>query len=392
MNGDLKSLRGSAAIAGVATFGCGEAHGFTEMEILARSARAAVADAGLKMSDIDGLCTASVMSTMWPMPVTEYLGINPRFVNGTMVGGSSFIAHLLPAMMALQAGQCNAVLVCYGSNQRTASFSRADVAKARRVMDPQPYETPYEPMQPLSAYALAASRHMHQYGTTRRHLAEVAVAARGWAQLNPEAFMRDPLSIDDVLKARMISDPFSVRDCCLVTDGGGAFVLVRAERAKDLPKKPVYVLGNGTAMWHRQISAMPDLTVTAASQSGKEAYAMAGLAPKDIDTVQVYDAFTINTILFLEDLGFCKKGEGGAFVENGGIAPGGRLPVNTNGGGLSCVHPGMYGIFVLIEAVRQLRGECGERQVAGAKTAIAHGNGGTLSSQSTAILGTADTL
>ena len=392
MNGDLKSLRGSAAIVGVATFGCGEAHGFTEMEILARSARAAVADAGLKMSDIDGLCTASVMSTMWPMPVTEYLGINPRYVNGTMIGGSSFIAHLLPSMLALQSGQCNAVLVCYGSNQRTATFSRADVSKARRVMDPQPYETPYEPMQPLSAYALAASRHMHQYGTTRRHLAEVAVAARGWAQRNPEAFMRDPLSIDDVLKARMISDPFSVRDCCLVTDGGGAFVLVRADRAKDLPKKPVYVLGNGTATWHRQISSMPDLTVTAASQSGEEAYAMAGLTPKDIDTVQVYDAFTINTILFLEDLGFCKKGEGGAFVEGGAIGPGGRLPVNTNGGGLSCVHPGMYGIFVLIEAVRQLRGDCGERQVAGAQTAIAHGNGGTLSSQSTAILGTADTL
>ena len=392
MNGDLKSLRGSAAIVGVATFGCGEAHGFTEMEILARSARAAVADAGLKMSDIDGLCTASVMSTMWPMPVTEYLGINPRYVNGTMIGGSSFIAHLLPSMLALQAGQCNAVLVCYGSNQRTANFSRADVSKARRVMDPQPYETPYEPMQPLSAYALAASRHMHQYGTTRRHLAEVAVAARCWAQRNPEAFMRDPLSIDDVLKARMISDPFSVRDCCLVTDGGGAFVLVRSDRAKDLPKKPVYVLGNGTATWHRQISSMPDLTVTAASQSGKEAYAMAGLTPKDIDTVQVYDAFTINTILFLEDLGFCKKGEGGAFVEGGAIGPGGRLPVNTNGGGLSCVHPGMYGIFVLIEAVRQLRGDCGERQVAGAQTAIAHGNGGTLSSQSTAILGTADTL
>jgi acetyl-CoA acetyltransferase len=309
-----------------------------------------------------------------------------------MVGGSSFIAHLLPAMMALQSGQSNAVLVCYGSNQRTASFSRADVAKARRVMDPQPFETPYEPMQPLSAYALAASRHMHQYGTTRRHLAEVAVAARAWAQLNPEAFMREPLSIDDVLKARMISDPFSVRDCCLVTDGGGAFVLVRADRAKTLPHKPVYVLGNATAMWHRQISSMPDLTVTAAAQSGAEAYTMAGLTAKDIDTVQLYDAFTINTLLFLEDLGFCQKGEGGSFVEGGAIAPGGRLAVNTNGGGLSCVHPGMYGIFVLIEAVRQLRGDCGARQVLGAKTAIAHGNGGTLSSQATAILGVAETV
>ena len=344
------------------------------------------------MSDIDGLCTARVGSTMWSMPVVEYLGIRPTFIDSTMVGGSSFIAHLLPAMHALQSGQCNAVLVCYGSTQRTSTFGRREIAQARRWMDPQPYETPYEPFNPPSAYALATSRHMHQYGTTRRDLAEVAVAARRWAQLNPEAFMRDPLSIDDVLAARMVSDPLSVRDCCLVTDGGGAYVLVRAERAKDLPRPPVYVLGNGTAVWNRQISAMPDLTVTAATQSGREAYAMAGLGAKDMDVVQLYDAFTINTLLFLEDLGFCKKGEAGAFVRDGGIAPGGRLPVNTNGGGLSCVHPGMYGIFALIEAVRQLRGECGARQVAGAQTAIAHGNGGTLSSQSTAVLGTAATL
>ena len=392
MNSALKSLRGSAAIAGVATFGCGEAHGFTEMELLVRSARAAVADAGLKMSDIDGLCTASVGSTMWTMPVVEYLGIRPSFIDGTMVGGSSFIAHLLPAMHALQSGQCKAVLVCYGSTQRTASFGRREIAQARRWMDPQPYETPYEPFNPPSAYALAASRHMHQYGTTRRDLAEVAVAARAWARLNPEAFSRDPLSIDDVLNARMVSDPLSVRDCCLVTDGGGAYVLVRADRAKDLPKKPVYVLGNGTAVWNRQISSMHDLTVTAATQSGRDAYAMAGLGPKDMDMAQLYDAFTINTLLFLEDLGFCKKGEAGAFVQGGGIAPGGHLPVNTNGGGLSCVHPGMYGIFTLIEAVRQLRGEGGDRQVAGAQTALAHGNGGTLSSQSTAIFGTFETL
>ena len=387
MNATLKTLRGSAAIAGVATFGCGEAPGFTDMELLVRSARAAVADAGLKMGDIDGLCTASASATMWAMPVVEHLGINPRYIDGTMIGGSSFIAHLLPAMLALQAGVCNAVLVCYGSAQRTAAFGRKEVVASRRFLDPQPYEHPYEPLLPPSAYALAASRHMHQYGTTRRDLAEVAVAARAWARLNPEAFMRDPLSIDDVLASRMVSDPLSVRDCCLVTDGSGAYVLVRAERAKDLPNKPVYVLGNGTAVWNRQISSMHDLTVTAASQSGADAYAMAGLQAKDIDVVQLYDAFTINTLLFLEDLGFCAKGEGGAFVRDGAIAPGGRLPVNTNGGGLSCVHPGMYGIFALIEAVRQLRGGCGERQVAGATTALAHGNGGTLSSQATAILG-----
>ncbi|MGH8806311.1 MAG: thiolase, partial [Noviherbaspirillum sp.] len=387
MSAALRKLRGSAAIAGVATFGCGEAHGFSDMELLARAAQAAVADAGLKMSDIDGLCTASGGATMWPMPVVEYLGIRPSFIDGTMIGGSSFVAHLLPAMLALQSGQCNAVLVCYGSTQRTAQFGRREMVASRKFLDPQPYEYPYEPMLPLSAYALVASRHMHQYGTTRRHLAEVAVAARAWARMNPEAFMRDPLSIEDVLNARMVSDPLSVRDSCLVTDGGGAYVLVRADRARDLPKKPVYVLGNGTAVWNRQVSSMHDLTVTAATESGSAAYEMAGMTAKDIDIAQLYDAFTINTLLFLEDLGFCKKGEAGAFVENGGIAPGGRLPVNTNGGGLSCVHPGMYGIFTIIEAVRQLRGECGERQVHAARTAIAHGNGGTLSSQSTAILG-----
>jgi acetyl-CoA acetyltransferase len=204
--------------------------------------------------------------------------------------------------------------------------------------------------------------------------------------------MRDPLTVADVLKARMVSDPLTVRDCCLVTDGAGAFVLQRADAARAAPKPTAYVLGTATACTNRQISSMPDLTVTAAKTSGERAFAMAGLAPKDIQVAELYDAFTINTILFLEDLGFCKKGEGGAFVASGAIAPGGSLPVNTNGGGLSCTHPGMYGIFALIEAVQQLRGEGGERQVAGVNLALAHGNGGTLSSQATAILGTAATL
>jgi acetyl-CoA acetyltransferase len=392
MSHELRSLRGSAAIAGVATFGCGETPGFTDMELLARAARAAVADAGLKMSDIDGFCSASASAAMWTLPAIEYLGLNPRYIDGTMIGGSSFIAHLLPAMQAIRSGQCSAVLVCYGSAQRSAAFGRREIVAARRFLDPQPYEHPYEPMLPVSAYALAASRHMHEFGTTREQLADVAVAARAWARLNPEAFMRDPLTREDVLASRMVSDPLSVRDCCLVTDGAGAFVLVSAERAKTLPRKPVYVLGNATAVWNRQISSMHDLTVTAAKQSGKEAFAMAGMAPKDIAVVELYDAFTINTLLFLEDLGFCPKGEAGRFVQDGAIAPGGKLAVNTNGGGLSCVHPGMYGIFALIEAVRQLRGDCGERQVQNAHTAIAHGNGGMLSSQATAILGTAEAL
>ncbi len=388
----LKALRGSAAVTGVGLFGNGEATGFTEIEILARAAHQAVADAGLTMQDIDGLCTASVLSAMWPMPVIEYLGLNPSFVDGTMLGGSSFIAHLMPAMLALAAGQCNAVLVCYGSTQRTGTMNRAAVAAARRQMDPQPYEMPYEPVLPVAAYALAASAHMARYGTTRRQLAQVAVSARDWARLNPDAFDRGPLTVDDVLKARMVASPLTVRDCCLVTDGAGAFVLQRADAARAAPKPAAYVLGTATACWHRQISSLPDLTVTAASQSGAAAFAMAGLAPKDVQVLELYDAFTINTLLFLEDLGFCAKGEAGPLVESGAIGPGGRLPVNTNGGGLSCTHPGMYGIFALIEAVQQLRGEGGARQVPGVQVALAHGNGGTLSSQATAILGTAAAL
>lgn len=384
----LHDLRGQTAVVGVATAGCGEAHGYTEMELLAQSAQQAVAEAGLNMQDIDGVCTASVSCAMSGLAVPEYLGLNARFIDSTMIGGSSFVAHLLPAMLALVSGQCQAVLVCYGSNQRTATFGRKEINASRRFLDPMPFEHPYQPMMPASAYALAASRHMYQYGTTREQLAEVAVAARAWAQLNPEAFSRGPLSVQDVLASRMVSDPLGVRDCCLVTDGGGAYVLVRADRARHLRQKPVYVLAAATATWHRQIACMPDLTVTAATQSGREAYDMARMGPGHIDVLALYDAFTINTILFLEDLGFCPKGEGGAYVQGGAIAPGGRLAVNTNGGGLSCVHPGMYGIFCLIEAVRQLRGECGQRQVDGANTALVNGNGGTLSSQSTAILGT----
>jgi acetyl-CoA acetyltransferase len=233
---------------------------------------------------------------------------------------------------------------------------------------------------------------MHQYGTTREQLAAVAVAARQWAQLNPAAWDRKPLTIEDVLSARPISMPFTVRDCCLSTDGGGAVVVTSAERARSLKKAPAYVLGCGQSITHAAISSMPDLTLTGARRSGEIAYAMAGLGAKDIDVLALYDAFTINTILFLEDLGFCPKGEGGRFVEGGRIAPKGSLPVNTNGGGLSYCHPGMYGLFLLIEAVRQIRGECGERQVAGAATALAHGNGGVLSSQATVILGSEATL
>ena len=384
-------MRGSVAIAGVGLAGCGEAPGWSEMEIAAAAARNALADAGMSLRDVDGVVVASTNIFMSGLALAEHLGLQPRFTESTMVGGSSFVGHLIPAALALNAGLCDTVLVAYGSNQRTG-VGRAEAGRYKMALDPQPFEHPYKPFNPPTSYALAAARHMHQYGTKREQLAAIAVAARQWASLNPEAFAREPLTVDDVMKSRMVSDPLTVRDCCLVTDGGGAYVLQRAERAKDFRKPPAYLLGVGAAHWHRQISSMPDLTVTAATESGRRAYEMAGLGPADVDVLELYDAFTINTLLFLEDLGFCEKGEGGGFVAGGRIAPGGSLPVNTNGGGLSCVHPGMYGIFLLVEAVRQLRGECGARQVKDAAVALAHGNGGVLSSQITALLGTKDTL
>lgn len=379
-------LRGAAAIVGASLGGVPMAPGRSALEILGEAVHGALADAGLKLSDVDGLFTGSSYYFMAGLSVAEYLGLKPKFCEATMVGGSSYVGHLLTAAMALHTGQCEVALICYGSNQGSG------FGKLKSMAETPLYEAPYEPRYPISSYALAAARHMHQYGSTREDLAHIAVAARQWARLNPLAHAREPLSIEQVLAARLVSDPLSVLDCCLVTDGGGALVLVRSERARDFPKPPVYVLGAAAATWHRQIGSMPDLTVTAAAESGPRAFAMAGLAPKDVDVLELYDAFTINTLLFLEDLGFCAKGEGGAFVRNGRIAPGGALPVNTNGGGLSCCHPGMYGMFLLIEAVQQLRAEAGARQVRGAEVALCHGNGGVLSSQVTALLGTAATV
>lgn len=380
-------LRGRVAIVGVGTAGCGEAPGMSELELLGLATQAALNDCGMSLKEIDGICTANLNIAMWPLNVIEYLGIHPTFIEGTNIGGASFIAHQKPAMLALISGQCKAVLICYGSNQRTSKFGRKERAKARSLLDPNIHEDPYQPFDPPSSYALIAARHMHEYGTTRKHLAEVSLAARRWAQLNPEAFAREPLDLQTILNAKMITDPFTAYDCCQVTDGAGAYIMTLADKAKDLKSKPIYILSNETAVWHRSVSNMKDLTTTPAKESGHQALNTARLSIKDIDVVQVYDAFTINTILALEDLGFCKKGEGGDFVDNGGIAPGGHLPVNTNGGGLSCVHPNMYGAFATIEAVRQLRGDCQDRQVKNAQVALINGNGGTsASSQSTSIL------
>lgn len=375
-------LRGSVAVVGAAESDLGQVAPHTSpVDLMAQATLRALDECGLKVSDVDGIFSAATQVRTAPMTLAEYLRIKPKCFDGTQIGGSSFMSHLAHAQAAIQLGLCEVAVIAYGSTQRSVSRAAASPREFN------PYESPYRPLLPISAYAMAASRHMHQYGTTREQLAEVAVAARKWALMNPKAWEKEPLTVEQVLNARMVSHPFTVRDCCLVVDGGGALILTSAARAKSLKKKPVYVLGVGEALSHATISNMPDLTVTAATQSGPKAFAMAKLKPSDVRMLSLYDAFTITPILFLEDLGYCPKGEGGRFVSGGTIAPGGKLPVNTSGGGLSYCHPGMYGLLVMIEAVRQVRGECGQRQVRNCDVALAHGNGGVLSSQCTVIFG-----
>ncbi|MHA1113274.1 MAG: thiolase [Alphaproteobacteria bacterium] len=378
--------RGSTAIVGVATAGFKGVPGRTSVDLAGECAVKALAEAGLTIQDVDGLFVCLPDDTLSGLTMSEYFGIQPKFTDNNRTGGSAFLTHTEIAAMALNAGLIDVALICYGSNQRSSTGKLFSSAR------PFEYESVYNPMFPATSYALSAARYMHEYGVSEEQLAEVAVSARKWANLNPEAAMQGPLTVEDCMASRMVTSPLKVRDCCLVTDGGAAAVMVRADRARDMPKKPAYLLGSAAATKHRNISTMDDFTVTAAVESGKRAHANAGTKPADIDVVEIYDAFTINTILYLEDLGFVKKGEAPAFIADGNIDPGGSLPVNTNGGGLSCNHPGMYGMFTIVEAVRQLRGEGDERQVKGVDLALAHGSGGVLSSPVTNIFGTEATL
>ncbi|HEY2400767.1 MAG TPA: acetyl-CoA acetyltransferase, partial [Steroidobacteraceae bacterium] len=318
--------RGQTAIVGAATFGIGTAPGFNNFDLAAHASIQALAMAGLRPKDVDGLFVVVMDETLSTLNFAEYLGIQPRFTDNCRTGGSSFQIQASIAALMLAAGQCDVALIAYGSNQRSSTGKHASSSR------PSPWEAPYRPMRPISSYALAAARHMHQYGTTKAQLGEVAVAARKWAQLNPEATMREELTLDAYMGARMICDPFSARDCCLVTDGAAAVVMVRADQAADHCKRPAFLLGAAAETTHREIACMPDLTVTGTARAAQRAFAQAQVRPADVDVVELYDAFTINTILFLEDMGFCAKGEGGPFVSGGTIAPGGKLPVNTNGG------------------------------------------------------------
>lgn len=376
----LHDLRGRAAMVGTGLAGMGVAENETYFEIAARAAALAVADAGLSLRDVDGIFGCSMGRLLWPVELAEYLGIRPDFCDGTQIGGGSFEAHALSAALALDAGLCNVALICFGATTRSRRGPWPN------VRDYDAYLDPYN-AQGLHTYAMATQRHMFEFGTTREQLAAAAISARKWAALNPQAFKRDELTFEQVLASPMVSTPITVADCCLITDGAAAVVMTRADRARTLVERPALLLGAGIGFSHMNPSQAESLTTTAAVQSGRRAYEMAGLAPADIDCLQVYDAFTINVLLFLEDLGFCAKGEAGDLVARGEIAPGGRLPLNTNGGGLSCVHPGMYGMFMLVEAFEQLVGRAGARQAPDVETVICHGNGGNLSAQVTTIWG-----
>ncbi len=383
----MGSLTRKAAIVGVADSETGSISGHSPREVMARVTKQALDDAGLVKEDIDGLCTAQ--GGMWSLlELGEYMQINPRFFDSTSIGGASFESHVNHATAAIAAGMCETVLVCMagtGVSDRDLHIPRSMAVDARSAT--ANFDTPYGLGSPANSYSLAATRHMYEYGTTSEQLAEISVATRKWAMLNPNATMREPITIEDVLNSPMISSPLHLLDCCLVTNAGGAVIVTSPDRARSLKKPPVWILGCGEYFTHSNISYMPDLTVTPAKFSGEAAFKMAGLSPDDVDVTEVYDSFTITTLLQMEDLGFCKKGEGGSFVEGQRTAPGGAFPLNTSGGGLSYTHPGMFGIFLLIEAVRQLRGECGERQVPGAEIGVASGMGGVLSSAATVILG-----
>lgn len=377
----MKHLSRCAAIVGAAESDLGIVPNKNVFQLQAEAAKKALDECGLKKSDVEAVFSAGPHSYLQTVTIAEYMKITPKYTDSTSIGGSSFEAHIGHAVAGIAAGLFDTALITYGSTQRSDS-SRPGSRIERDI-----FEAPYGMPFPLGGYALAAQRHMSMYGTTSEQLAEVAVAAREWAKLNPNAFKRDPLTIEEVLNSEIIASPLHKLDCCLVTDGGGAIVITSKEKAKQCKTEPIWILGTGETHTHMHISQMDDLTVTGAQTSGKRAYEMAGITPSEIDLVQVYDSFTITVLLQLEDLGFCKKGEGGRFVQNRNIRPGGDFPLNTSGGGLSYCHPGLFGIFLIIEAVRQLRGECGDRQVKNAKTALCNGMGGVLSSSSTVILG-----
>ncbi|MFF5473003.1 acetyl-CoA acetyltransferase [Streptomyces achromogenes] len=380
------------AVVGAALADCGRLVDATPYTLHAQAARRALADAGLDRARVDGFASAG-LGTLAPVEVAEYLGLRPTWVDSTSVGGATWEVMAAHAADAIAAGHARAVLLVYGST------ARADIKAGRRTgtlsfgaRGPLQFEAPYGHTL-IAKYAMAARRHMIEYGTTIEQLAEVAVQARANAALNPEAMFRDPVTVGDVLSGPLIADPFTRPHCCLRSDGGAAVLLAAEEYVRDCRTAPVWVLGTGEHVSHATMSEWPDFTRSPAAVSGRLAFGRAGVAPAEMDFAEIYDAFTYMTLVTLEDLGFCAKGEGGAFVAGGRLrVRGGELPVNTDGGGLAAQHPGMRGLFLLVEAVRQLRGEAGERQVrtrdgALPRLGVASGTGGWFCSSGTVVLG-----
>ncbi len=377
----MKELSNRVAIVGVdESDEIGSLPNVSQLSLHLQSIHNAIVDAGLKISDIDGIFTAGQHS---PVLLGESLGITPRYVDGTTVGGCSFIIMVGHALVALHHGLCDVAVVSHGESGRSGT----GVTRSRDTSLVGQFEMPYGFGGAPTYFGMITTRHMHEYGTSLENWADVAVSTRAWAGLNPKAKFQDPITVQDVLDSRPMFYPFNLLNICLVTDAGGAVVLTRADRAKDCAKKPVYVRGAGEGAEHTLVTNMQDLPMSRATTiSGNKAFEMAGVSHSDFDHIMLYDAFTSGPPIMLESLGFCKPGEGVSFFEDGKSTPGGSLPINTNGGGLSYTHSGMYGIFPIIEAVRQQRGECGNRQVPGASMSLVNGMGGMLSTAGTIVL------
>jgi acetyl-CoA acetyltransferase len=382
-------LRNKAAIVGVGESDIGKVPHVTGLGLNAQAARRALDDAGLKMSDVDGLLTAYSFTEPYFMlgtVLSEYLGLKPTYCSAMIAGGASPAVMLGHAAAAIATGQANTVLVCTGENRASGLTRDAAVAALAASVGHPYFEMPYGPSIP-GCYAMIARRYMHEYGVTREQLAHVSVTTRKHASLHPNSHMKKLITIDDVIGSKEIAAPLNILDCCLISDAAGAFIVTSAERARDCKGKPAYLLGVGERHTHEHIVCAESLVHFGAGDSGEAAYRMAGLGPEDIDVAQLYDCFSIVPVIELEELGFCKPGEGGAFYAEGHANIGGKLPVNTHGGMLSHAHAGATGgLLGIVEAVCQLRGGLGERQVQGAEVAMVHNEGGVLSSHCTVIL------
>jgi acetyl-CoA acetyltransferase len=373
---------GEIAIVGAAeSTRIGTVPDMAQIMLHADAALNAMADAGLKPGDIDGV---ACVGPMMPQQIAHYLGITPKWVDGTGVGGCSFMLHVRHAAAAIHAGYCKTVLITHGES------GKSRVNGTPRPPEPQSlngqFEAPFGPMGPPTLFPIPVLRYMKTYGVTHEQMAQVAVVQREWAAKNPRAAFKDPITIDDVLNSKMIAYPFRLLQCCLVTDGGGALILTSSDRAKDFPTKPCYILGSGESVETTMVSQMEDFTSSRAFRvAGPEAFRMAGIKHSDVDHLMIYDAFAHLPMYGLEDLGFVKRGEAKDFIWERNSAPGGRLPINTNGGGLSYTHTGMYGMFALQESVRQVRGTA-PAQVPNVKISVAHGVGGMFSASGTVVL------